>query len=306
MRTCYDGICRLGEGPIYDERTDTLFWTDILGGFVYRFPLGEGSKAERLLEQDRVGALLLDREGRLLLLGSKGVGAMEQEGTDQPRSIRWLLPWMKGEGGRFNDAIADPVGRILAGTLRDDHRDGHVWQFPGSGQVPDSAWEILLSGIGISNGMAFSEDGRYLYHTDSKTATITRYHYDPAGGGLSEPRIWVDLSSQGLVPDGMTMDAEGDLWVACWGGGQVIRIGQSGRVRDILDVPARLVTSVAFGGAKYDRLFITTAGYGGDADGNDSEGVHLGGEVFECRPGVSGRPEFLVSLPVVPVTGGVG
>ncbi len=260
--------CRLGEGPLWHRETGEFVFTDILEGTLYAVRPEETEP--RLLTRCRyeTGAFLFDTAGDLLLLTSEGVFPCRYAtGEIDYAHPRWRVPMRETE--RFNDAICDPQGRILAGTKTDGNTDGSLWLFE-AGQEPVR----LLSGLSISNGMGFSPDGRTLYHTDSGSRCIRRFAYAPGcrALGTAEPLVTLTGENEG-TPDGMTVDAEGCLLTACWGGGYVRRYSPEGELLDTLPLPALQVSSVILGGEALRTLMVTSARVGSDVP--DDGGVYL-------------------------------
>jgi sugar lactone lactonase YvrE len=301
VELAYPARAELGEGPTWDDSTQSLLWVDILAGQLHRFrpDLGTDAVAE---VGTTLGAIGLRRGGGLVLALADGLGLASAEQVSQalPDDARQVAPGRRHGGAqlgyervpgfvideraRFNDGTVDPEGRFVAGTTHWQEREalGTLYQMG-----PDQAVTTLLEGVVISNGLDVSDDRRTLYYIDSPQGGVDAFDREPESGRLSRRRRVADVPSADGVADGMTLDAEGCLWVAVWGAGQVRRFDPDGRLIAVVDVPARQVTSVAFGGAHLDELFITTARMG--------QGVALAsqpraGDLFWCRPGVSGRP----------------
>jgi sugar lactone lactonase YvrE len=163
---------------------------------------------------------------------------------------------------------------------------------PGAGTLlrvdPDLGVSTHLAGLTIPNGLGWSPDGRTMYFIDSTWLEVRAYQYDPAAGTLGEGRALVRFPDDGSVPDGMTLDQEGHLWICRWGGSCVDRVTPDGSVVDRIELPVTRVTSCTFGGADLGDLYITTAR--GDADAADLAREPRAGGLFRCRPGVRGLP----------------
>jgi sugar lactone lactonase YvrE len=186
---------------------------------------------------------------------------------------------------RFNEGKVGPEGWFVAGTMDWHERDsiGTLYQWGPGNTVTE-----LLQGVGISNGLDVSDDRKTLFYIDSLLGGVDAFDRDPDSGRIANRRRVVDVPRVDGSPDGMTLDVEGCFWVAIWGGSQVRRFDPSGRLIGAIDVPARNVSSVAFGGAGLDELFITTARIGHDQA--SLAGQPRAGDIFWCSPGVSGRP----------------
>lgn len=258
--------CTLGEGALWNRETQEFVFTDIVNGRLYTCT-PEGTVRQLLQCRFQLGAFLFDRQGDLLLFTECGVYACPYGGTESDFRPVWQLPLLPGE--RFNDAVCDPLGRVLAGTKTETDTNGSLWLLQ-AGQAP----RRLLSGLKISNGMGFAEGGRILYHTDSGDRAIRRFRYDLTDGSLTADGVVVQLDSpDGAVPDGMTLDADGNLWTACWGGGCVRCYTPDGRWNGQFNFPAQQVSSVALGGTNGRQMLVTSAAVG--TDGGAEGGIWL-------------------------------
>jgi D-xylonolactonase len=183
---------------------------------------------------------------------------------------------------RFNDVFADPEGRVYCGTMPTKDRLGRLYRLD-----PDRKLTLLLEGITCSNGMGFTLDRKQLYYTDSMVKKIYLFDYDQATGNITNQRIFVDTSDQEGVPDGMTVDADGNVWSARWDGYRLTQYVPDGSELRRVMFPAKKVSSVIFGGADYRDMYVTTAG------GNDKhENGATAGALYRLRLGVQGSPEF--------------
>lgn len=244
----------LGEGARWDARRDELLRVDIVAGRVFRDRIdadGGLVPVRSYTVPGTVGAItpIEGDEGWLLAAGRGFVHLLPDGGW---RTIAEVAP----EGTRMNDAACDPEGRFWAGTLADDHHPdgGALYRLERTGAI-----ELILDGLTISNGLGWSPDGGTMYLADSGPRMIHAFAFDAARGTISEGRVLVTLSEGEGAPDGLTVDAAGDLWVAVYGGGCVRRYAPDGALRQVLDVPAEQTTCCAFGGPGMDRLYVTTA-----------------------------------------------
>jgi sugar lactone lactonase YvrE len=263
----------LGEGARWDARRDELLRVDILAGRVYR---------------DRV-----DEDGGLVPVRTYSVpgavGAITpiagDDGCLLPDGAQHLIAEVAPAGTRMNDAACDPQGRFWAGTLADDHR-------PGGGALYRLDWagriELVLGGLTISNGLGWSPDGGTMYLVDSGPRVIHAFAFDAAQGTISEGRVLVTAAEEVGAPDGLTVDAAGDLWVAVYGGGCVRRYAPDGALRQVLDVPAEQSTCCAFGGPGMQRLYVTTATEGWSDERRRAEPA--AGLVYRLDTDATGRP----------------
>jgi len=187
---------------------------------------------------------------------------------------------------RFNDVIADPVGRVFCGTMPSPSHLGSLYRLDTEGTITQ-----VLDGVRISNGMGFTPDARRMYFTDSPTRSISVFDYDVDTGELSNRRVFVNTEDNDGIPDGMTVDAEGYVWSARWDGSSLVRYSPEGEQVSRLWLPARKVSSVTFGGEDYTDLYVTTAG------GDDKIGEGPGaGCLYRINLGIRGKPEYLSNV----------
>lgn len=292
LRSLNNPLCRLAECPLWNESEGRLYWTDITQCRIWRYD-PKSSKVETAWSGDmQVGGFAFAGrrpfrdcgDGSMLLCTDKGVFKR----ADDDELIELYDVGLE-QGERFNDVTTDALGRVFAGTMKDTCRDGRLFLFE-KGHDP----VCLLEGLGISNGMGFSSDSRFFYHTDSAVSTITRYDYDVKTGRIAEGRPWYKMEQTDQCPDGLTVDSQDCLWLAVWGGARVIRLDASARQLAEIPIPAVQVSSLTFGGDDFGTLYVTTAA-GGAVDpssGKDAAGRFLGGRVYELDCGVKGRPEW--------------
>ena len=277
-------ICHLGEGPLWNVGEQKLYWTDILNGKIYQYN-PETKQTELFWSGDmQVGGFSFNKDGALMLCSDQGVFKLQ----DNQISKIFDIKMKKGE--RFNDIIADPKGRIFAGTLKSSLSDGILYRIE-QGKEP----VVVLKNIGISNGMCFSADSKFFFHTDSMARTITRFNYDSVTGNISSPKVIYQGTEANGFPDGMTMDAEGQIWIACWAASKVIRITTEGEITKSYPIPAMQPSSLTFGGSNLQTLYVTSACQGGTnlEKGEDDAGEFLGGHTYEIDLKVKGRSEYL-------------
>ena len=277
--------CQLGEGPVWDLGRGLLWWVDILAGHVHAIDPGTGARTW-FEAGDPVGAAGLTRSGGLVLALVDGFALADHDGQRLTR-----LPGFSTDRSaiRFNDGKPDPWGNFCAGTM--------AWDETGSppGSLfrlgPDGTVTELLGGVGLSNGLDWTDDRRLFYYADSNSGRVDLFDTDPATGALGSRRPFVTIPEAEGIPDGLTLDAEGCVWLAVWDSGEVRRFTPDGRLDTVVRLPARQVTSAAFGGPDLGTLYITTAWEGLTAAAL-AEQPHAG-DIFACTPGVTGRPPFL-------------
>ncbi|GHI07999.1 calcium-binding protein [Streptomyces cellostaticus] len=237
----------LGEGPTWDPATGRLLWLDILGMRVHTYDPSSGRRTVRTTEQ-HVGAAKPRAGGGLVLNLRDGVGLLDADDT-----FRWLhhepVP-----GRRANDAAVAPDGSLWAGTMRYDEAQGGGTL---SRLTGDGAVDTILPDVTVSNGTGWSPDGRLMYYADTPTRRVDVFDYD--GEGIRNRRTLTEIEEGAGFPDGLTVDADGCVWVALWDGGAVRRYTPSGELDRVIALPAPRTTACAFGGADLSDLYITTA-----------------------------------------------
>jgi len=277
-----DAQAGLGEGPHWDGSSKCLYWVDIDNGELHRYdPATRRDDAIPIGHQ--VSAVVPCRSGGLLLATRQGICVFDSH-TGIRRTIGH--PESHLPGNRFNDGKCDASGRFWAGTMdvSGTAGAGSLYRIDTEGRI-----DRMVQGITCSNGIAWSLDGSTLYYIDTPTRQVVAYDYDMRQGSISGPRMAVDMAGEPGMPDGMTIDAEGMLWVAQWGGWQAARYDPAtGAKLAQVQVPAAKVTSCAFGGDNLDILYITTARTGLNA--RQLEDQPLAGGLFKVVPGVAGLP----------------
>lgn len=270
----------LGEGPCWHAGRQSLWWVDITGARIMEARLGGGPIHELALPQ-MPGAIVVTRRGDFL--GALREGFFRVDPDSGALTPVASVPGHDPREFRFNDGKVDPQGRFWAGTLALDFRPEQslLCRLDARGGIT-----VVRRGVSISNGLAWTPDGRTLYYVDSPTRLVQRFDYDPDSGAVGEPEVAFALGTGEGFPDGCSMDAEGCLWLAHWGASKLTRWEpRTGRCVRTVPLPVRNVTSCAFGGPKLDRLFITTA-----KDDENPAPEPEAGYVFCVEPGVPGLP----------------
>ena len=266
----------LGEGPVWVPRESALFWLDIKGLKILRLDL-RGQLTEWPTPM-RVGSIVPRKSGGFIGGTEDGIAAIDPEAG---RFEILFNPEEDRPGNRFNDGKLDRQGRFWAGTMDDGEREdsGTLYRID-----HDLGWHSMDGGYRVTNGPAFSPDGKLMYHNDS--ARQLTYVFDLVDGQPGERRIFLQFKEGEGFPDGMTVDAEGCLWIAFWDGWCVRRYSPSGEWLETIKMPVARPTSCAFGGLDLDQLYITSASIG--LDEAERQMQPNAGGLFMVTPGVRG------------------
>ncbi len=269
----------LGEGPVWREDTGQLLWLDIDGKKLHFFSPETGGDAVLPLPE-KPGSVCVAKSGALMLTLQDGVFRMEKNG----RLTRFLdSPERDFPENRFNDGKCDPQGRFWAGTINMAGKMGRaaLYCIEGNGR-----YRAVLREVSVSNGLAWSRDGKYFYYIDTPSGFLWRFDWDGETGSLKNRTALVDYREEPGRLDGMTIDRSGNLWTAQWGGFQVCCWDPlTGKKLEQISLPVPYVSSCTFGGKHLDSLFITTAS--GKKAAAKTE-YPESGDLFVCSPGVRG------------------
>ena len=273
-----DYRCETGEGPLWHPMEGQVYWSDIPQGRIFRLnPFTR--RHEQIYDGRVVGGYTIQSDGSLLLFMARCSVAVWRDGE-----LEFIVDEIEAESdNRFNDVIADPMGRVFCGTMPTNTRSATLYRMDTDGSIT-----TVLEGVGLSNGMGFTPDLKQMYYTDSLARKIYIFDYDIDSGDISNQRVFVETPDDGTIPDGMTVDAEGYVWGARWDGSSLYRYNPDGEQVAQIQFPARKVSSVIFGGVDLTDMYVTTAGGGNKAE----EGPDAGG-LFRLNVGVQGKPEFL-------------
>lgn len=273
----FDGKATLGEGPAWDEKTQTLFWVDIIQKKIY-------AGIEVLAElDDFIGCLAPCKNGHLIL--GKRASFVDFDPVTSRQTLLFALN--EPATNRLNDGKCDPGGRFIAGTMDMNEKDptGSVYSFDGTGA------RTLLHDVTISNGMAWSLDYKKFYYIDTPTRQVKAFDYDLTSGEISNPRTAIRVPESLGWPDGMTSDTEGNLWIALWGGAAVSRWNpDTGQLLEQIQVPALHTSSCVFGGRNRNELYITSARK--NMSEADLQKYPLSGGLFRVETKLEGMPTF--------------
>lgn len=278
----FDTSTEIGECPIWCHRTQTLWWIDVFKGLIHN-SVDPRSTVHALPAP--IGSIGLERSGGLVAGTSRGIVLIGGERQDpefvaDPIADHGLF--------RFNDGKVDPMGRFWIGKMRrDGTKDGELWVVSRSGRM-----QKLLDGLSLSNGMGWSPDGRRFFHIDSNRRTLTAFDCDLVHPSLTNGSVLRTFDgSPGAKPDGLAISLDGDLWIAIWGGGCILRLSPTGDLKYEIRLPVSRPASCAFGGPNMRTLFVTTARYGLSEADLDREPDS--GRILSIQAGIEGLPTAL-------------
>lgn len=278
----WKGPAVLGEGPLWDARTDTLYWVDIAAGTVFA-QADDAHRPTRIDIGSQVGCLGLTEDRNVLIAGTRAGWQL----LDVRTSDRWFVadPEAERPSCRFNDGSVDPAGRFWTGSLEDGEARpvGRLYRLDS-----DGTHVIVDEGFYCSNGIDWSPDGQWMYFVDSRAEVIYRYAFDVESGTASGREVFVDASTIDGIPDGLRVDAAGDVWCAFWDGTHVSRFTHDGALADQLPVPVLRPTSVAFGGVDLRTMFVTSASI--DLTAEQLKQWPLSGSVLRYAVDTPGQP----------------
>ena len=276
---------RLGESPLWSAAEQALYWVDVADRTIWRYSWSTGET--RSYPVARIpSAIALSRHGRLFVAFRNGLGWLDtRTGREEPIPIQFDFA-----RERFNDAKCDRSGRFVVGTMDKELTApvGKLYQIDAHVNVNQ-----LSDAVTISNGIAWSPDGSRMYHCDSSPALVNVYDYDTISGRVSNRSIHIDLSKQGLVPDGCTVDAGGNLWVAETHNQSIGCYDPHGNLTRRIKFPNTCITSLIFAGPEMDQIIATTIGPQIGKASNPMDGF-----LMKVNAGVTGIPEALLQSEV--------
>jgi len=272
----------LGEGPLWSPKEHCLYWVDIKGRTIHRY-FPDHHIRQTFMLQEEIGCIALRKSGGFVAGMRSGLAFVEPEnGSVYPVAApECALP-----GNRFNDGKCDRFGRFWAGTMDDAAKQatGALYRLS-----PDLTVTRMLSGVVVSNGIAWSPDNRIMYYTDSENRTILAFDYDAETGDISRQHVFVRVTDEAGLPDGLTVDAEGFIWSAHWDGWRITRYNPDGDIDRVIRMPVPRPTSCAFGGDSLNKLYVTSASI--DLSPTQLAAAPLSGGLFELDVGTTGLPE---------------
>ena len=272
----------LAEGPFWDEVSGNLIFVDGYRGAIHRFNYKTGD-INSLFVDEPIGAAIPALDERLVFTATKG---LKEVLKNRKKSLIVEIE-IDRPNNRLNDAKCDSLGRLWTGSFSEKFEQGagNLYRID-----PNNSVKKMASGFRVSNGIAWNKDETKLFFVDTLLGIINLFDYDLASGEVSNRRTFVKIDRADGLPDGLTVDEFGDVWVALFHGGQVRHYSSDGQLVGVIRLPVSRVTSCIFGGKDYRDLFITTADFKSHRDGKPHE--EKAGYVFRCRPGPKGVPSY--------------
>lgn len=272
----FEQVCAHGEGVLWSAPLQELVWVDLLVGRIHRV----GAAGARVHETGApLGALAPRARGGFVCAVEDGFALLDESG----KLTKLGNPLFDRHQLRMNDGACDAAGRFWAGSMANDEEPGAAALYR---LDSDETVTTVLTGVTVSNGIGWSADGHICYYIDTGTGALARFDFDMTEGRLSNRRVVAVIDAHDGVPDGLTVDADGAIWVAVWRGGEVRRYAPDGRLDRVVRLPVTQVSSCAFGGRALDTLYITTS----QLELTEAQLVAQphAGKVFAIRPGVTG------------------
>lgn len=258
----------VGEGPVFDERSQSLWWVDILGQRVHRMPVDESGAADgdewTVNVPTMPGALALTESEEVLLACREGFGVLHPDGTFD------VLQHFLADGHRMNDAKCDPAGRFWAGSNAIDFAEGQ-----GALHVLDAdlSHRIALEGLNLPNGLDWSPDGSTFYLVDTHAHALYAFDFDVDSGQISEQRTLAEFDPANGLADGLSVAQDGLIYLAIWGGHRVEVIEPTGRTAGIIAMPVEQPSCTAFGRPGGNTLFVSSATSGLELGADAEDGA---------------------------------
>ena len=290
-RCVWAAQAQLGEGALWSPRLQALWWVDILGHSLHRLRPHDGEQRSWAFDEE-VSAVAECAAGDALLLSLRHGLALF---TPEQGSLRRLHQVAsEPPGNRFNDGKCDAQGRFWAGSMdfACQAETGALYRFDADGRCTRHD-----SGFAVTNGPTWSLDGRTMFFNDTVRGTVLAYDFDMAAGTLSNRRPWLQFAPGEGVPDGMTTDAAGRVWIAHWGGG-CVSCHDPATAQELcrIALPASQITNCAFGGPALTTLYVTSAAAG--LSEQDLRAEPLAGALFAVEldsPGLPAHPSHITS-----------
>ncbi|KAJ9293402.1 hypothetical protein DTO271G3_7898 [Paecilomyces variotii] len=292
--------CGLGEGPFWEENKNVLRFVDIMNKSIWYVDLTVGPSSARHHQYEYSIGVTCDLQGvedKVLFGGKHGVGVADKHSSNYRYIQRFWTPEEVAKGNeermRANDGAIDSQGRFWVSAFNDPS----ITKLEPVGVLfrldTDGSFHRMVEGLTIPNGTSWSLDDKTMYFTDSGAQTIYAYDFDAATGNISNKRVFFRVEEEGCAPDGHTMDVEGNIWVAIWGGWKVVRVNPEGKVTAEIKVPTRCPTSAVIAG---EDIYITS-----EADPEVDkypESKRYSGGVFKAYVGIPGKRPYKARVPI--------
>ena len=287
----YQNLC--GECPVWNHADGTLEWIDCVGLKFFR--LHWATRQHSLLKQDLpINGFRRNRPGGYVITNNEGV--WHWDGYER---FSRMAAEAEGSKCQLNDCIADARGRLLAGSYfynpSADYELGKLIRVDTDGKA-----SVLDDGFHLANGLGFSPDGRTLYFTDSAARRIYAYDYQITTGSARNRRVFAQVPKEEGLPDGLAVDRDGFVWSAQWYGSCIVRYDPEGKVERRVPIPAKQVSSLAFGGPELTDIFVTSAGQSEIMPimppGYDPKTGYFGGALFHLNLGIAGQPSNVTDI----------
>jgi sugar lactone lactonase YvrE len=279
-----DSKSELGEGAIWNYKTGELIWVNITGK-ILNFYNPELNNNKEMFTGQMIGTVVPAESGLVIVALDEGIYALDPATGTKSFIVN---PVENDAEIRFNDGKCDPSGRLWAGTmsLTGKKKAGALYRLDS-----DTSIHKMIENVSVSNGIVWSPDYKKMYYIDTPTRMVMAYDYNDETGEISNPAVAVEIPEEMGLPDGMTIDSKGNIWVALWGGSAVRCWNpETGKLIRKIEVPAKNVTSCAFGDKDLGTLYITTARQ--NTSDEELEKFPNAGGVFKIRPGVKGLQAF--------------
>ncbi len=276
----------VGEGPVWNGKEQALYWVDIQGHTIHRLQ-PETGEHHAFEVGVAVGVLAFRQTGGLVLATKNGFALWD---TQTQRVHILVNPELDQTHKRFNDGAVDCKGRFWAATMNEEEEkqkpEGVLYRLD-----PDGTVHVMDTGFIIPNGMGWSPDNTRMYVTDSPKHIIYMYDFDLQTGAIEHRRTFVYTPEEQGVPDGLTVDSEGYVWSAYWGGAKLVRYDPHGKAERVINVPVPQPSSCVFGGKNLDELYITSARKG--LSDEQIKAYPLSGDLFRLKTDIKGLEKFL-------------
>ncbi len=273
-----------GECPVWDARAGLLYWVDIDRPAVYAFDPARGEQVGNWPVDSRIGCVALAQDGLMIATQRGGIGRLDPATGDVAPLAH---PARDAGPGAYNDGCVDRRGRFWVGWITEDRVDpGTIWRVGADGTTG-----AAIDGIHASNGMGWSPDDGTMYFTDSKSGIVWAAGFDAQSGSIGPRRAFLTVPRDAGIPDGLTVDAQGCVWIALYLGRRILRLDPDGSVLASIPVPVLNPTSLTFGGPDLETLYITSAVRRHSAA--DLRDQPWAGALLALRPGVAGLPEAI-------------